>query len=120
MLRTILASVILLIVLPLTALANSDKVTICHAAGREGTTKYITLTISEKALKGHFHNNGTPKAGHEDDYMGPCESPSTSGSASPSTSPSASPSMKPTPSSKPSVSPVPSSRPRLPDTSMGR
>jgi hypothetical protein len=50
----------------------APKVTICHAAGRAGTTHYIQLTISANGLAGHFDNNGTPKAGHELDYMGPC------------------------------------------------
>lgn len=56
---------------------GNDKVTICHAAGRDGTDKYVTLTISENAVYkeqgGHFYENGTPRAGHEDDYFGPCK-----------------------------------------------
>lgn len=57
---------------------NDDKkVTICHAAGRAGTTKYVTLTISRNAVYkdpgGHFYENGTPQAGHEQDYLGPCK-----------------------------------------------
>ena len=55
--------------------ATSDKVTICHAAGQEGTTHYVTLTIGYNAVygpAGHFYENGTPRAGHEQDYLGPC------------------------------------------------
>ena len=52
-----------------------DKVTICHAAGLEGTTHYETLTIGYEAVygpAGHFYENGTPQAGHEQDYLGAC------------------------------------------------
>ncbi len=55
---------------------NDKKVTICHAAGQDGTTKYVTLTISENAVYGpggHFNEDGTPQAGHEDDYLGACQ-----------------------------------------------
>lgn len=63
--------------------SESDKVTICHAAGQDDTTHYITLTISEEAVyghngeAGHFEENGTPKAGHEQDYFGACQTPDT-------------------------------------------
>ena len=56
------------------------KVTICHAAGREGTLQYVTLTISYNAAygpAGHFYENGTPRAGHENDYEGACQTPTT-------------------------------------------
>lgn len=52
-----------------------DKITICHAAGQAGTTKFVTLTIDYHAVfgpAGHFYENGTPRAGHEDDYFGTC------------------------------------------------
>lgn len=55
---------------------GADKVTICHAAGLAGTTKYVTLTIGRPAVygpAGHFYENGTPRAGHEQDYLGPCQ-----------------------------------------------
>jgi len=55
---------------------GQDKVTICHAAGLEGTTHYETLTIGYPAVygpAGHFYENGTPRAGHEQDYLGACE-----------------------------------------------
>lgn len=52
-------------------------VTICHAAGQVGTLQYITLTLPENAVygqAGHFNENGTPNAGHENDYLGACNS----------------------------------------------
>lgn len=59
------------------AMANGqEKVTICHAAGLDGTTQYVTLELAWPAVygeAGHFYENGTPRAGHEDDYLGPCE-----------------------------------------------
>ena len=62
--------------------ATQDEVTLCHAAGQSGTEKFVTLTISENAAfgqAGHFNENGTPRAGHENDYLGPCETtPTTS------------------------------------------
>lgn len=54
----------------------APKVTICHAAGRDGTTHYVELNISWNAAygqAGHFYEPGTPAAGHEDDFEGPCE-----------------------------------------------
>lgn len=55
---------------------TAPKVTICHAAGLDGTTKYTTITIGYNAAygpAGHFSEPGTPNAGHEDDYEGACE-----------------------------------------------
>jgi hypothetical protein len=48
---------------------KAEKVTICHAAGLAGTTHFITITLSANGLKGHFENDGTPKAGHELDFL---------------------------------------------------
>lgn len=53
----------------------ADQVTLCHAAGQEGTTQFVTLTISANAAfgqAGHFNEDGTPRAGHEEDYLGEC------------------------------------------------
>lgn len=62
---------------PASATEGGEKVTICHAAGRDGTDKYVTLTVSTNAVYkeqgGHFYENGTPRAGHEDDYFGSCK-----------------------------------------------
>lgn len=52
-----------------------EMVTICHAAGLDGTTHYVTLTLPYTAVygqAGHFNEPGTPNAGHEDDYEGAC------------------------------------------------
>jgi hypothetical protein len=61
------------------SLVAAPKVTICHAAGRAGTTHYIQITLSANGLNGHFDNNGTPKAGHELDFIvtadRPCPGP---------------------------------------------
>jgi hypothetical protein len=57
----------------------APKVTVCHAAGRAGTTKYVSITISANGANAHFTNNGTPKAGHELDFLStparPCNAP---------------------------------------------
>ena len=69
-------------VFPATTLASDsphpENVTICHAAGLDGTTHYETLTIGYEAVygpAGHFYENGTPQAGHEQDYLGACNEP---------------------------------------------
>ena len=57
-----------------------ERVTVCHAAGRDGTTHFVELTLAYPAVfgtAGHFYENGTPRAGHEDDYLGPCQVPTT-------------------------------------------
>ena len=43
----------------------------CQAASGKlaGTTHYIAITMSANGLNGHFLNNGTPKAGHEEDFI---------------------------------------------------
>jgi len=52
---------------------DSKKVTICHVAGNsDDPANYVTITISENGLNGHFNNDGTPRQGHQDDIMGPC------------------------------------------------
>lgn len=63
-----------------------DKITICHAAGLEGTTKYVTLTLAPSAVfanpqgqGGHFLENGTTQAGHEQDTLGACPTTTTEG-----------------------------------------
>lgn len=62
------------------SLSMNEKITICHAAGLAGTTHFVELTISPNAVfgpGGHFNENGTTQAGHEQDYMGPCEEDET-------------------------------------------
>jgi hypothetical protein len=50
---------------------GNDKITICHAAGRAGTTKYVEITVSKNASYAHLDEHGTPRAGHEEDYIEP-------------------------------------------------
>ncbi len=62
---------VLVATLTATSQAN-DKVTICHAAGLDGTTHYIKITVGYPAAfgpSGHFYENGTPRAGHEQDVL---------------------------------------------------
>lgn len=96
-----------------TVVATGNKVTICHAAGKDGTTKYVTLTIGYNAVygpAGHFYENGTPRAGHEQDYLGRCK---TSSSPSPSTSPSNSPTPTPVITPEPTPTPTPEPTPTI-------
>ena len=85
--------------------AGQPKVTICHAAGLAGTTKYVTLTLAYPAVygpAGHFYENGTPRAGHEQDYLGPCGN-----------------GTQPTPTPRPTVAPTPRPTPNGGDTGGG-
>jgi hypothetical protein len=50
---------------------DKDKITICHAAGRAGTTKYVEITVSRSASYAHLDEHGTPRAGHEEDFIEP-------------------------------------------------
>ena len=51
--------------------APPDKVTVCHADGRDGTIKFSTIVIAPSAAENHLDPiTGTPKAGHEDDILG--------------------------------------------------
>ena len=71
--------VLITIVIALSLMAGTTgKVTICHFAGLAGTDKYVTLTLAWQAVfgqAGHFYENGTPRAGHEQDYLGACREP---------------------------------------------
>lgn len=110
-----------LLILAGTAAAGQPKVTLCHAAGLDGTTKYITLTVGYPAAYGpggHFFENGTPRAGHEQDYLGPC-------AAEPTPTPGVTPTPVPTPSLTPRPTPTtgtvptpppPTAQPTLPGT----
>jgi len=92
-------------------------VTICHAAGLAADpANSVTLTLPENAVygqAGHFNENGTPQAGHEEDTLGACPevtpspTPSVTPTPDPSPSPSETPSVTPSPSSTPSESPSP-------------
>lgn len=57
---------------------TATTITLCHAAGQAGTTQYVTLTLPPAAAATHLDPvTGTPTAGHEDDYLGPCEEQTT-------------------------------------------
>jgi hypothetical protein len=63
------------LVMPLTAVARMEMVTICHVVGPAGAEQHITLEVAAAAVfgpGGHFNDNGTPRAGHDSDYLGPC------------------------------------------------
>ena len=85
---TLAGIVIAMLLMASPALAGQDKVTLCHAAGLEGTTQYVTITVGYPAAygpAGHFFENGTPRAGHEEDDLGACETPTTTTSTIPTT-----------------------------------
>ena len=105
-----------------------EKVYVCHGAGRDGTTKYVTLHVPANAggfPQGHFTENGTAEAGHEDDYLGKCDddeeeptptptstpTPSVNPTPTPSVNPTPTPSVNPTPTPTPSVAPEPTETP---------
>ena len=73
--------------------------TICHVAGlASDPANYITLTLPEPAVfgpAGHFNEEGTPQAGHEQDYFGACVLPTEVPSATPTSTEV--PSLTPTP-----------------------
>jgi hypothetical protein len=108
-----LAAIALLFTLVLPTLATkSDKVYVCHAAGQaDQPANWVTLYVpaTESGYpQGHFTEQGTQEAGHEQDYLGPCEgdTPSASPSSSPTSEPSSVP--PPPPTASPSDSPGPS------------
>lgn len=46
------------------------KVTICHIAGQaDNPANFVILNLPLQALNGHFYENGTPKAEHEEDFF---------------------------------------------------
>lgn len=117
------AVVTLLMVFAIPVLAGEDKVYVCHATSSE-SNPWVTLPVPPTDTgypQGHFTENGTQEAGHEQDYLGYCEgdepSASPSFSSSPSTSPqptaSPSPTVEPTssPSAEPSSTPTPTITP---------
>jgi outer membrane biosynthesis protein TonB len=106
---TIVSAAFLLLVFGgvLTMGASSGKVTICHATSSE-TNPWVELTISENAVYGpggHFNENGTTQAGHEEDYFGPCNVESPTPTPTPDVTPTPTPEITPTPT--PEVTPTP-------------
>lgn len=70
-----IATLVVAVAIPLTAVGKADKITICHGAGQAGTDQFVTLELAPQAVYGnggHFTENGTPRAGHETDHLGPC------------------------------------------------
>lgn len=87
-----------------------DKVTLCHAAGLDDTLTFTTLTISWNAafgVAGHFDENGTPNAGHEQDYLGPCSQPEPTPTPTPDATPTPTPTPDATPTPTPDATPTP-------------
>jgi hypothetical protein len=83
-----MAMLVVALALPLTALGKPDEVTICHAAGLQGSDQSVTLSIAYPAAfgnGGHLNEDGTAQAGHEGDHLGPCVEETTTTSASPVT-----------------------------------
>lgn len=124
--KIILAILVLALAIPSLVLADKpDKVTICHASGLAGTTKYETLEISWNAVygangnAGHFEENGTPRAGHEQDYFGAClteatPTPTPTSTATATPTPTPTESATPTPSASESQSATPTPSPQIP------
>ncbi|OGM13095.1 hypothetical protein A3A76_01735 [Candidatus Woesebacteria bacterium RIFCSPLOWO2_01_FULL_39_23] len=82
-----------------TALAvKPEVVTFCHVAGQaDDPANYVDLTLPWNAVygqAGHFNENGTTQAGHEQDYLGPCNPPTVT--PSPEETPTATPTEEPT------------------------
>lgn len=83
--RGIIAAVLAAVVLGAVAAAATatngppEKITICHVAGlASDPANYITLNLPPQAVYGnggHFNENGTPQAGHEQDSFGECNPP---------------------------------------------
>lgn len=109
------AAVLTLVLLASPASADKpDKVTLCHASGRADTTHFVTTTVGYAAAYGnggHFNEDGTPQAGHERDYLGPCITPTQSPSSTPTPRPSPSITATPTPTVSPSPTITPSEAP---------
>lgn len=79
--------------------AQQQMVTLCHAAGQEGTLQFTTITIAYTAAfgqAGHFNEDGTPTAGHENDYLGACNVQSPTATPVPPTATPIPPTATPT------------------------
>lgn len=71
-----------------------NGITVCHATGST-SNPFVKITFATQAANGHFDNNGTPLAGHEEDIL------LADGEECPLTSPAPSPTTSPTPSPTP-------------------
>ncbi len=97
-----------------------DKIVICHADGLDGTLKFSTLELAYNAVYspgngGHFNENGTPKAGHENDYFGACitvtPTPTPTSGVTPTPTPTSGVTPSPTPTSTPEPTATPTQEP---------
>jgi outer membrane biosynthesis protein TonB len=73
-----LALLAVLLLVSVVTVSAVEKVTVCHAAGQEGTLQYVTLEVPPNEggfPQGHFTEGGSPEAGHENDYLGECDEP---------------------------------------------
>ena len=65
-----------------------ENFTICHFTGLAGTERFVELNLPFLAIfgvAGHFFENGTPQAGHEEDIFGPCPTTTTTTTTSTTT-----------------------------------
>jgi len=123
-----IAIIALALTVSIASAAKPVFVTICHGAGLAGTTQYVTLTLPEQAVygqAGHFNEDGTPQAGHEEDHLGPCVTETPTPTVEPTVEPTlAQPTASPEPSATPGpmVTPAPTLGPPivdvLPDTAI--
>lgn len=109
--------------------ARPVMVTICHAAGLAGEpANWVELALPYDSVygpAGHFSEPGSPNAGHEADYEGPCEvaptatpAPTDEPTAVPTDIPTDEPTNEPTqeptgepteePTDEPTIEPTPS------------
>jgi hypothetical protein len=89
--------------------ARPTMVLVCHAAGREGTTQFVALSVPANEggyPQGHFTEDGTAEAGHEDDYLGACVE--VEPTATPTDVPTEEPTTTPenTPTDEPTTTPT--------------
>lgn len=107
---TVIAAVIAIALAGSASVSAQEKVLVCHAAGQDGTTKYVTISVPPNDggfPQGHFTEDGTTAAGHEDDYLGACQEDEPSPTPTTEPSPSVTPTVEPTPT----VTPTPTSTP---------
>ncbi len=75
---------------------QKNKITVCHATESD-LNSFVKIVVSDDAYKAHFENPGTPKSGHEKDFIfeGDVDCPSLNQNPSPSISPTINPSPTP-------------------------